>query len=247
VISPADLDGHWRRNWLRAPGFEDATTRVHWLQAGPWCADIRVPLVRPNLSGCASLSAMAPADLAVLITAEGFAGTITLQGDVCTWHRTWNWRGFPCPVDAGTLWFDASGHLIEDGVHADYREDWERVPADTWTAFAVETSGADGMLLSNDKSFLLALGQKGAPAFPTLAQDLREGRARTEDAADVFASVYVLGHWEDGSGIADLSTQPFCEGTAVLTRRADRADLVLPDFHGRSFSQSLRLSALSND
>jgi hypothetical protein len=246
VISPADLDGHWRRNWLRAPGFEDTTTRVHWLQAGRWCADIRVPLVRPE-TNAASLAAMSGPDLAQLLTAEGFAGHTTLAGDVCTWHRMWNWRGFPCPVDAGTLWFDAGGHLIEDGVHADYREDWERVPADPWTAFAVETGDADGLLLSNAITFLLALGQQGAPAFPTLAQDLRDGHAQAGDAADVFASVYVLGHWEDGSGIADLSTQPFCEGTAVLNRLSDRADLVLPDFHGRSFSQSLRLSALSND
>ena len=89
MISEATLQGHWQRNWLRAPGFEDSTTRVHWVQAGQWCADIRVQLVRPSLA-TGALAAMAPAELAVLISAEGFAGRTTLEGDICTWHRDWN-------------------------------------------------------------------------------------------------------------------------------------------------------------
>lgn len=237
-----DVQGHWRRNWLRAPGHEDATTRVHWLQAGPWCADIRIPLVRPS-RGVGSLSDLSGPDLAVLLAAEGFAGRTSLDGDVCTWARHWNWRGFPCAVDAGTLWFDDHGHLIEDGVHADYREEWVRVPGSPWSAWAVQAGDLDGLLIGNDTGFLLGLGQREAPAWPTLAQALREGEAAPGDAAAAFASVYVMGHWDGPQGIADLSTQPFCEGHAVLTR--DVSELTLPDFFGAPAPRTLRLTPLS--
>lgn len=240
----ADLQGHWKRNWLRAPELEDATTRVHWIQAGQWCVDIRVPLVRPALSA-PSLSALTGPALATLLGAEGFAGQTTLDGDICTWTRTWNWRGFPCPVDAGKLWFDAAGRLIEDGVHSDYREEWEQVPSDPWHPFAVESDTGSGLLLTNDRSFLLGLGQKDAAADPLLAQVLRTGEALPADAGQAFRSVYVMGHWDGMTGIADLSTQPFCEGRGVL----DRSDntLTLPDFDGMTGTQTLRLSPLSTD
>ncbi|MGL5010305.1 MAG: hypothetical protein ACRC6I_10505, partial [Paracoccaceae bacterium] len=232
-MTPADLQGHWRRNWLRAPGFEDATTRVHWVQAGDWCADIRVPLIRPALDA-GSLSAMAPADLAVLLSAEGFAGHTMLAGNVCTWHRDWNWRGFPCPVDAGTLWFDPAGRLIEDGVHADYREEWQAVAGGAWAALSVKAEGAEGLLIGNGAQFLLGLGQGNAPAWAGLAAALCDGTAAAAEAEAAFASVYVMGRWQGATGIADLSTQPFCEGKAVLQRDRAGARLTLPDFHGQT-------------
>ena len=244
-VTEADIQGHWRRNWLRASGFEDGTTRVHWVQSGPWCADIRVPLIRPP-PDAGSLSAMSGADLALLLSAEGFAGRTSLAGDVCTWARQWNWRGFPCPVDAGALWFDDRCRLIEDGIHADYREEWVRVPGPGWNAWAVEAGGMDGMLLANDTGFLLGLGQREAPALPTLAQGLRAGDADPADAAAAFASVYLIGHWDGARGTADLSTQPFCEGRAVLTRNTDSADLTLPDFHGANATCALHLTPLSS-
>ena len=244
-MTPVDVQGHWRRNWLRAPGFEDSATRVHWVQAGPFCADIRVPLIRPML-GAASLSAMSGPDLALLLSAEGFAGQTSFVGDVCTWARQWNWRGFPCPADVGALWFDDQGCLIEDGVHSDYREEWVRVPGPDWQAWAVRSNDMDGMLISNDKAFVLGLGQRDAPAWPTLLQSLRDGIADPADAATAFASVYVMGRWDGLKGIADLSTQPFCEGHAVLTRDIDSADLTLPDFHGSIIAQHLHLTPLSN-
>lgn len=244
MISEADLQGHWQRNWLRAPGFEDTTTRVHWVQAGQWCADIRVPLLRPTLDA-SSLSTMAPVDLAVFLSAEGFAGRTTLAGNICTWHRDWNWRGFPCPVDAGTLRFDPVGRLIEDGVHADYREEWQAVPGSAWTAMSAEAEGEMGLLVANETQFLLCLGQRDTPARTGLAAALCDGTAMVSDAELAFASVYVMGHWQESEGIADLSTQPFCEGQAVLQRDLATTRLTLPDFHGRMQEKILRLTPLS--
>lgn len=247
MITQAQLQGHWRRNWLRAPGLHDATTRVHWVQAGPWCLDLRVPLVRP-LAQAGALAALAAGDLALLLAAEGFAGQITLHDDICTWQRHCNWRGFPAAGDAGRLWFDAAGLLIEDGVHADYREEWQAMPAapgqTPWQAMAARTATAEGLLIGNDRQFLLGLGHPGAPAWPGLAAALCAGQASPQEAAAVFQSVYVLGHWRGGDGIADLSTQPFCETHAVLRRDAAGARLTLPDFHGRMQEQTLHLTAL---
>ena len=45
MIDSSDVQAHWRRLWIRAPGFEDADTRVHWMQCGALYADIRVPLL----------------------------------------------------------------------------------------------------------------------------------------------------------------------------------------------------------
>jgi hypothetical protein len=243
-VNLASLQGHWRRNWLRASGFADTTTRVHWMQAGQWCADIRVPLVRP-LRDATSLATLSGPDLAVLLAAEGFAGHVTLSGDVCTWTRTWNWRGFPCAVDAGKLTFDAVDLLIEDGVHADYREEWQRVPGDPWQAFAVEADLGSGMLLTNDRGYVLGLGQQNAAAWPLLASALESGEAHPAEVADAFRSIYVMGHWDGAAGIADLSTQPFCEGHAVLAR--DKDTLTLPDFHGDRRTHRLRLTPLPTD
>lgn len=234
----ARLQGHWRRNWIRAPGFEDTTTRVHWLQAGRWCADIRVPFDRPEPGAATCLAGMPPADLAALLAAEGFAGHVTLDADICTWTRERNWRGFPCTVDAGRLWFDDAGLLIEDGVHADYREEWQCVETPALSAFAI---GEEGFLLSNATTFLLALGDRVTPTTGPLVAALRDGTASAGDAAAAFASVYVLGHWEGGAGIADLSTQPFAEGRAVLTRDGL---MTLPAFDGRIAPRPLPLTQL---
>jgi len=226
------LQGHWRRDWIRAPGLDDATTRVHWLQAGRLFADIRVPLHRPATGPARCLAEMAPADLAALLSAEGFAGHITLQGDVCTWQRAVNWRGFPCPVDAGRLWFDPAGALVEDGVHADYREQWQRQETGPLTGRQVRAEGMAGVLVTGPALFLLVLGGPDAPARPDLPAALRSGRAGTAEAAAAFASVCVMGRLGAGQGIATLSTQPFCEGQAVLALGSDSATLTLPDFDG---------------
>ncbi len=242
MISLCRVQGHWQRDWIRAPGLEDATTRVHWLQAGTLFADIRVPLERPAAGNARCLAEMSPAALADLLSAEGFAGTISLQDDVCTWHRMVNWRGFPCPVDAGRLWVDAAGALIEDGVHAEYREQWQRRASGALVARQLHGAGGmEGVLLTGPALFLLVLGSPETPARPDLAASLRAGLAGAEDAAPAFDAVCVMGRIEAGRGVATLSTQPFCEGRAVLVLGRDSATLTLPGFDGSPRRHDLTL------
>ena len=241
MIGLDSVQGHWRRDWIRAPDLEDSTTRVHWLQAGALFADIRVPLDRPPPGRARCLAELPAAALADLLSAEGFAGHISLQGDVCTWHRMVNWRGFPCPVDAGRLWFDAAGALIEDGVHADYREQWWHQPSGTLDARLVQAEGATGVLVTGPALFLLVLGAADTPARPDLAIALRAGQATAADAAPAFDAVCLMGRIEAGRGVATLSTQPFCEGHEVLALGQDNATLTLPGFDGSTRRRDLDL------
>lgn len=229
MITRDDLQGHWRRDWIKAPGFEDQTTRVHWLQAGDLYADIRVPLMRPNLSGASCLADLSAADLAVLMQAEGFAGTITVENDHCTWRRDINWHGVPEQDDIGLMWFDAPA-LIEDGVLATYRERWLAEPSGPLTAQRITCAGQTGVLVSGEAVFLLALGPMPQGTSSDAIKVLERGHVNAA-VRQYFNSLYCLGHWQGDTGIADLATNPFCEGLPVLSR-SDGITLNAPGFDG---------------
>lgn len=207
MITQADIQGHWRRDWLRAPGFEDPTTRVHWLQAGEVYADLRLPLERPELGQARALAELPEAALEALAKAEGFAGTTEVTDSICTWTRAINWHGATDEVDAGKLWFDDQGGLIEDGVHAEYRELWQRVAEGPALGQQLSGLGLTAFLVTVGDAFVLGIGLPDAPA------------AAKHDV--LFERVHALGHWVGETGMADLSTNPFQEGMPVLKRRQD--------------------------
>lgn len=241
MITEAELQGHWRRKWIKAPGIEDATTRVHWMQCGPLYADLRIPADRPDLSGAGCLADLDPPALRALMVSEGFAGTITVTGGICVWHRAINWHGAPDGVDAGRMSFDEAGDLVEEGVHATYAELWQQMPERPTEAWQVACDGLQGVLVSSPSEFLIGLGDPGAiPTAPLIAA-LERGE-RPEAIGVHFRGVYVLGRWEDGQGIATLSTDPFLEGTSVLERGSSGITVHRRDFDGREQALSLTLA-----
>lgn len=157
----ADVQGHWVRHWIKAPGAKDHTTRVHWIQAGHAYADVRIPADRPDLSGASSLSDLSAQQLAALARAEGFAGRITLDGAVCTWARDINWHGTPDAADIGHISFDAQGRMIEAGVEADYTELWERAEAPPPTARHYRNGGDRAFIVSAGNRFVIGIGRPG--------------------------------------------------------------------------------------
>jgi hypothetical protein len=173
------------------------------MQARDLYADLRIPLDRPDLSGRVCLADLTPDELAVLHKAEGFAGSITVQDSKCTWQRDINWHGLPEAVDTGLMWFDDAGDLIEDGVEAEYRELWKSVPVAPLRGHRISGADIAGVLVENDDVFLFGLGPEPVAKASGPAQ---------------FTSVYCMGHWDGTHGIADLSTNPFCEGKLVLER-----------------------------
>jgi hypothetical protein len=200
VITTTDLQGHWRRDWIKAPDFEDTTTRVHWLQAGALFADLRVPADLPALHG-GCLADLDEATLQSLLRVEGFAGEITVKDGQCTWHRAINWQGALSRPDVGAMWCDGDV-LIEDGVHADYREGWLAEPTAPLRGHPIAWGDMTGVLVENDDRFLLGIGPAPMDRSPR----------------DTFASFYALGTWDGAHGIADLATDPFAMGKPVLDR-----------------------------
>lgn len=219
MITQDNLQGHWQRDWIKAPGFEDDTTRVHWLQAGALFADLRIPLDRPDISECSCLADLNPAALRVLMDAEGFGGQITVEDNKCTWHREINWHGVPGQADIGLMSFDDAGGMIEEGVLAEYRELWQAVPQSTVLRGTKLRCGAmTGLLIENDAGFLLAIGPTPNTTSEDLISRLDGGTVEVTALNRHFASAYVLGRWDGRHGIGMLSTNPFYEGLVVVER-----------------------------
>lgn len=228
MITQKDLQGHWQRDWIKAPGLEDHTTRVHWLQAGALYADIRVPLERPETPGVC-LADAGPRALLALMAAEAFAGEISVADSVCTWHRAVNWHGTPQGIDAGRMHAEG-GAMFETGVHADYVERWVQKGAGL-TAQPVQGGGLQGVLVMDATRFLLVMGTPDAPATAPLIEALRAGHVPADCAAH-FEQPCALGHWDGPRGVADLALNPFAEGSAVLLRTPDALTVQWPAFGG---------------
>ncbi|WP_299407390.1 hypothetical protein [uncultured Roseobacter sp.] len=238
MIGVADLQGHWQRDWIKAPGFEDHTTRVHWMQAGALFADIRVPLDRPDLIGRDCLADLTQLEMAQLLAAEGFAGTITVAENRCTWHREINWHGEPDINDIGLMSFNG-GALIEDGVLAEYRELWRRRPNERLRGHRLIFGDQRAVLIENHSVFLVAVGPVPQGNTTALVARLQTSDASADALRRHFESTYCMGYWDGESGIAELATNPFCEGRAVL-QRGSAFHWSGPTFDGETQAQILR-------
>lgn len=241
MIAEGDLQGHWRRIWIRSPGGEDRTTSVHWLQAGASFADIRVPTDLPDITGAASLAELGPRLLRAFLACEGFAGTITVENTVCTWHRRVNWHGASDRVDAGRMSFDETGGLTEEGTQAQYTELWRRAGTTPLHAFRVSGDGREGVFVTCGDTFILGLGRPQAPASAPIVAALSEGRI-PDEAIELFRDVYLFGRWSGQEGTVLLSTDPFLMGVPALRRRGPALSLARQDFDGRSYEVSLALA-----
>jgi len=219
LITQDRLQGHWRRDWIKAPGFEDHTTRVHWMQAGELFADLRIPLVRPDVAGLSCLADLPQSALASLLASEGFAGHITVENSQCTWHRAINWHGVPGQADTGLMSLSDEG-LIEDGVHAEYRELWQAELGLALRGTRLRCGDMTGVLIENDDVFLLGIGPRPEGTTQPLLEDLAQGRTDADTLKDLFESEYVMGRWNGPLGTAQLSTNPFQEGAVVMERAA---------------------------
>jgi hypothetical protein len=125
---PDTYVGLWQRRLLRTPATEDRTTRVYWLQTPSWHADLRIPIDRPALEGRAGFGALGEEDMLALARQQGFAGITEVEGDLCQWHRRFDYQPPSGFNDIGRMQFETPDRLLEYGVEQDYFEVWERVP-----------------------------------------------------------------------------------------------------------------------
>jgi len=121
---PDRYRGVWARRLLEAPDRRDDSTFVRWLQTSAWHGDLRVPV------GSAALDV--PSALA---GQQGFCGVTDISssqgGEICTWLRRYDFQPPRGGVDAGLMVFESPDRVIETGLHAPYREVWERLPDST--------------------------------------------------------------------------------------------------------------------
>lgn len=220
MISADQVQGHWRRLWIKAPSCEDHTTQVHWMQAGMDFADVRIPSDRPDLRAASCLADLPAECLARLASAEGFAGHTTLDGDSLTWHRKINWHGPPSEPDVGKIDFDDQGHLIETGALAEYTELWEQQATAPAKTMRFLSGTYTGVLVTCGEVGVVGLDQPDKPATEPIVSALRAGQmsARAETLFDgLFAYVTVQGD----QVTAQLATNPFVEQHPVLTMTGD--------------------------
>ena len=242
MITEADVQGHWVRTWIKAPGFEDHSTRVHWIQCGLDYADVRIPLERPDLTGSDALADLDASALAMLAKAEGFAGHVTLDGTHCTWHREVNWHGRPDMLDIGAISFEADGNMIEAGVLADYRELWAPSEGPPGAAMRFSGGGYSAILATHGDSFVLGIGRTDKLATAPLVSALNAGDV-PGDVTTLFDGLHAFGTFADGTATAVLATNPFVEGSVVTTWTDTNLTWHREDFDGTRASLTLNRDA----
>lgn len=203
---PAEYRGLWRRRLLQTPELTDRSTLVYWLQTGSLYADLRLPAER------------VPDDPQALARQQGFAGLLKVDGNRLTWER---WLDFqpPAAPDVGRVHFEGEV-LVEHGVYAEYREEWERVPAAAADGAALsleaELDGRGrqverrGVLVACGDYFLFALDRRCAlPPAPDLGTLLRNNRyAREEKHAFLDCAIDFGVREPDGVWRVQHSTLP---------------------------------------
>jgi hypothetical protein len=238
-VGLGDLQGLWRRVWLRAGGVEDATTTVLWRQGGEVHVDLRVPAEVMALAGCAALAELSEAELRSLAGCEGFAGTTEVRMSGCVWTRRINWRGPETGVDAGFLEQTEEG-LLETGLRASYAELWSKVeggPARTVALSGPE--GALGFVVWSDRGFSLGRGAPRAMSGPPLEARIGAALAARDPAAlaSAFDMEFSSGAFVGAEARVEVSTDPSRVGARAFDRAAlegaGPVEIALTGFDGR--------------
>ncbi len=122
-----ELVGVWHRRSIETEnGQKDTTTQVFWLQTHSCFGDIRIPLNRTPCSEHRSVNELSALEAIALSGQQGFGGITQVEGSTCQWHRHIDYQPPNGSRDIGLLAWEQN-ILIESGVEATYREEWERV------------------------------------------------------------------------------------------------------------------------
>jgi hypothetical protein len=226
---PAQYHGVWSRLSLRdADGSFDTATRVRWLQTGSLYCDLRVPADRPDMHGARCLEDLDDPQLRWLAAQQGFAGTLQVEHDICRWHRNIDYQPDCGRADVGRMRF-ADDVLVEDGVYANYREQWQRLDGSDGDLAALELVGESdgtgelcargGCLVVSGDYFMFALGRTCMlPPAPSLADAIARERYPRGRILQLLDFEISFGRRRGGAvpWEIELSTLPFREGQPLL-------------------------------
>jgi hypothetical protein len=218
---PPHYLGLWERTLLsRGSAPPDTSSRVTWLQAASWHADVRIPSGRPDFTEVDSLSTCNDGQLRFLLTQEAFCGITVVVQDRCYWNRMLDFH-FRRTQDYGTMIFEGD-RLEERGIASDYRELWSRVPGSGESTAAYWSLPAGGgpekVLLIAGSHFILIRSRPIWAAniirIQERIKDNRATRAEMEAFLDFEAS---YGAIIGGEGVISLSTLPWREGQIAFS------------------------------
>lgn len=211
---PARYVGLWRRERLSRPdGWHDVTTEVYWLQSHGLFVDLRIPQSRPDFRGYESLDELPPELAAWLPLQEGFAGRLTVDDDVCHWHRELDYRPPGEFDDIGRADFIGDEFLLETGVLAEYTELWRKSLPGGSGVLAMRAEqppgGRTGILVAVGDYFMYAVDRVRSlpPAFERVVWSAAE-----LDCEIGFGRVRPGMPWR-----IDRCTLPFREGSLLLS------------------------------
>lgn len=215
---PQHYRGLWRRVLLTAPGVHDDTTLVLWMQTPQWHVDLRIPVERPDCSGCSGPQDCSADQLLGLLRQEGFAGLTKVDGDLCEWHRQFDYRPNG-RRDIGAMRFTPEGDALDEfGVEADYAERWERVPtADGAQAWLVDASGAVPVVWLRSGAHFMQVRPRGLASAQSAAawRAVRAGEADVPTLRSLADFAIDFGDVDGAQGIIRHATLPWREGLRI--------------------------------
>ncbi|WP_449370610.1 hypothetical protein [Thiomonas sp.] len=161
------------------------------MQTARWHADLRIPADRPDCAGCSSVADCSRTQLLCLLKQEGFAGTTTVNGTSCEWHRLMDYHP-KGQRDHGDMAFSSCFNALDEyGIEADYAERWERDPASDRSGCIARSDSAEGPVhwLRSGKRFMLIRPRAMDAAAPSPVAPYRlQIRPRAMDAAETLAT-----------------------------------------------------------
>lgn len=229
---PEHLVGLWRRLSITDATGTDTATEVYWLQTHSAYVDLRVPPGRPDFTGYRGYADLSAEQVAWLATQQGFAGRLSLEEDVASWHRDLDFQP-PAPVaDIGRLVPHAQG-MTEYGVLLPYTEEWVRDAQGHQELLALklwQEQGPRGLLpkragylVAVGPHFMFALGRHvHLPRGTTLAGLLAAEPERADRRQVLFDCIIDYGlRSEAGEWRIVRSTHPWREGRCLLSSELD--------------------------
>lgn len=232
VDSPAHpdaLSAAWQRTLMvQADGTRDTGSWVLWLQSGALFADLRQPAGRPDMRDATCLRALSPSQMTWLSGQDGFAGTLLFDGTFFEWQREIGFQPTRPTADSARLFFRGDT-LVEEGRHAPYLEEWQRleetVAADLALRLRGRTDGRSALLVRHAQFFMFA---RDRPFVPPPGGDLAALLHDAGTDADRHALLdceLSFGRIVQDRWLIERSTLPYREGIdlAPVANMPDRA------------------------
>lgn len=206
--------GLWRRTLLETPQGRDIDSMVYWLQTASWHADLRIPAAKPDFRGVHTLEDCTQCHLEWLLLQEGFAGVTQVNGNLCEWHRRFDYHPLPLR-DIGYMRF-RNDMLEEFGVESQYRERWVSEP------LAAHVFSAEQTVYEGHLHLLMRAGEYFVEVRPrTIDVDdavrlwrlVDERKASLDELRQLADFEISMGILQDGAMHVLRSTLPWIEGS----------------------------------